>query len=684
MQLRIPCEDYRAVVTGDDQKTIDQQIRARLAEFALEKHEIEDLTLSCVTEIANASSISSELEEQGPLKRFWGNLTGKNAKMQASLYRSNANVQYAHQQLLTRLLEQNASTLDFVVNLEKEHQQIILDIDQRQLHTNMQLKKVCLWLMQLDHVEKELKDNVDRIDGELDKVVFRCGQCGNFVTRERNICPKCGQILRQSHPALKTQVGQERFGLDLVTLSRTVQESMVMNRRFPSKGKAFYFEQIDQLERCAQKMEFSEEILDSIRQRCDKMRLFLKRQHIEIAIAGSVKAGKSSLINALLDEEIAAVETTPETSVLTKYRTTRSGNYIRVQFYNDHIWRNVWQDASKSQTYRRDYQEANAEQVRDKWINSRAYHRNQLSLEELKAEVHRFTYSKSADHFFVREVEVGICSDIFPTDVFLVDTPGLDDVVKVRSNVTRRYLNQADAVLACIKADSIHESSEAQFINRIMGNRRDKNTLFVVVTKKDQKSALDFDKDYRYFLRNVLEEMFNPDENVHQRIHAGNNCFGISALTYNQIRAVENGWMGDSSDDSFVQFVMKLVGMGHLSLADMALFAQPEALYAKIKHAVPDVKTDSGIMDLREQLYKRFIHFARKTNQQKAEEEFRKFRREINILLSDQTGVLREELRPLDADEAELMHLREQLTTAKSAQAELQKAISMAKKGVGK
>ena len=53
MQLRIPCEDYRAVVTGDDQKTIDQQIRARLAEFALEKHEIEDLTLSCVTEIAN-------------------------------------------------------------------------------------------------------------------------------------------------------------------------------------------------------------------------------------------------------------------------------------------------------------------------------------------------------------------------------------------------------------------------------------------------------------------------------------------------------------------------------------------------------------------------------------------------------------------------------------------------------
>lgn len=684
MQLRIPCEDYRTVVTSDDQKTIDQQIKARLAEFTLEKQEIEELTLSCVTKIANASSISSELEDQGPLKRFWRNLTGKNAKMQAVLYRSNANIQYAHQQLLSRLVEQNASMLDFVVNLEKEHHRLILDIDQRQFHTNVQLKKVCLWLMKLDHVEKKLKDSIDRMDTELDSVVFRCSQCGNFVTRERSICPKCGQILRQSHPALKTQLGQKRFDNDLTALSRKVQENMVMNRRFPSKGKAFYFEQIDQLEHFAQKMELPTGIQDSIRKQCDKMRIFLKKQHIEIAIAGSVKAGKSSLINALLDEEIAAVETTPETSVLTKYRTTRSGNYIRVQFYNEYTWRNVWQDASKSQTYRRDYQEANADQVKDKWINSRAYHKNRLSLEELKAEVHRFTYSKSADHFFVREVEVGLCSDIFPTDVFLVDTPGLDDVVKVRSNVTRRYLNQADAVLACIKADSIHESSEAQFINRIMGNRRDKNTLFVVVTKKDQKSAIDFDKDYRYFLRNVLEEMFNPDESAHQHIHAGNNCFGISALTYNQIRAVENGVAGDLGDENGIQFVMKLVGMGHLAPADMALLAQPEALYVKIKHAATGVKNDSGILNLREQLYKRFIYFARKTNQQKAEEEFRKFRREMNILLSTQIGALREELRPLDANEAELMQLREQLTTAESAQAELQKAISMAKKGVGK
>lgn len=678
MQLRIPYEEYCSTITRSDQKIIDQQIKIRLAEFALEKREMEELTLSCISEIANASSISSELADQGPLKRFWGKLSGRNSKMQAVLHRSNANVQYAHQRLLVNLLEQNSSMMEFVVNLEKEHHRIVLEIDQRQLQTNTQLKKICLWLMKLDNVEKDLKADLDRIDNELDRAIFHCGQCGNFVTRERNICPKCGQILRSHHPALKTKRGQERFGWDLAELSRAVQDNMVMSGKLPPKGKSFYYEQIDQLERWVKSMALPE--VDSILQRCAKMRLFLKKQHIEIAIAGSVKAGKSSLINALLDQQIAAVETTPETSVLTKYRTTRSGNYIHVQFYNAAAWKGVWKDACKSQTYCRDYQDANAEQVKDKWINSRSYHRNQLTMDELRAEVHRFTYSKSADHFFVREVEVGICSDVFPSDVFLVDTPGLDDVVKARSAVTRSYLNQADAVLACVKADSIHESSEAQFINRVMGNRRDRNTLFVVVTKKDQKAATDFDKDYRYFLRNVLDEMFNPDENTYRRINAANNCFGISALTYNEMRAFEAGMLRNPSEDRYRQFIFMLFQMGYL---DMDILMQQEALQTKIQRSALAVKTESGIPNLKEQLYRRFIAYARKSNQQKAEEEFRRFRRDVNTMLAGQIGFLQEQLRPLEASEAELVQMRRQLEHAEQTRKELQTAIKAVKEGSG-
>ena len=679
MRLRIPCEDYLASVTVSDRQVIARQIDACLAQFPMKKQELEELALSCVSEIANASAISRELTEQGTIKRFWGNLTGKNAKMQAALSRSNTNVQYAHQQILTCLMEQNASMMDFAVKLEKEHHQIVLEIDQRQLETNMQLKKVCLWLMKLDHVEKELIDELGHMDEELNRVVFLCNSCGHFVSRERSICPKCGQVLRSCHPSLKTRQGQEQFNRDIEKVSQMLKENKVMNRYPSKKGKAYYFDQIEQLERCIQNIGLPEEVQRSIQQRCDKMRLFLKKQHIEIAIAGSVKAGKSSLINALFDEEIAAVETTPETSVLTKYRTTRSGNYIRVQFYNEMAWKGIWSDACKSKTYSRDYQEANAAQLKAKWVNARPYHKNQLTLEELKAEVNRFTHSKSPDHFFVREVEVGICSNVFPNDVFLVDTPGLDDIVKARSNVTRRYLNQADAVLACVKADSIHESSEALFINRIMGNRRDKNTLFVVVTKKDQKSAMNFDKDYHYFLRNVLEEMFNPDEKEPKRIDAKNNCFGISALSYNEVCAWENGMLDSSSGDRYRQFIFMLLQMGYLEMN--VAFAQPEELYSCIRRNVSAVKEYSGIPSLKEQLYKRFITSARKIKQQAAEAEFSKFRRDVNTLLATQISSFKELLQPLNADENELMQMREQLKKAEHARQQLQAAIKTVRNG---
>lgn len=678
MQLWIPCEDYLSSITVSDRQTIDRQIDACLAQFPMNKQEREALGLSCILEIANFSTISGELTVQEPIKRFWGNLTGKNTKIQAALSRSNTNMQYAHQQILARLMEDNASMMDFSVKLERNHHQIVLKIDQRHLETNMQLKKGCLWLLKLDHVEKELKDELGHMDEDLNGIVFQCSTCGHFASRERSICPKCGQVLRSHHPALKTQHGQEQFNRDLRKVSQMMQESRLVNRYPSKKGKAYYYDQIEQMERCVQNLGLAGEVQRSIQQRCDKMRLFLKKQHIEIAIAGSVKAGKSSLINALFDEEIAAVETTPETSVLTKYRTTKSGNYIRVQFYSETAWKSIWSDACKSKTYSRDYQEANAAQLKSKWINSRPYHRNQLTLDELKAEVNRFTHSKSPDHFFVREVEVGICSNVFPNDVFLVDTPGLDDIVKARSNVTRRYLNQADAVLACVKADSIHESSEALFINRIMGNRRDKNTLFVVVTKKDQKSAMNFDKDYHYFLRNVLDEMFNPDEKEPKRIDAKNNCFGISALIYNEMCAWENGSLSDSSGDRYRQFIFMLLQRGYV---DMTVLGQAEALHNSLRCNSATVKEDSGIPGLKEQLYKRFITASRKIKQQVAEAEFSKFRRDMNTLLATQISALKEQLQPLNADENELLQMRDQLKNAEYARQQLQTAIKTVRNG---
>ena len=60
-----------------------------------------------------------------------------------------------------------------------------------------------------------------------------------------------------------------------------------------------------------------------------------------------------------------------------------------------------------------------------------------------------WTRSDTPKHFFVKEIEVGYesDSDMFPHDVYLVDTPGLNDPVKYRSEITRKYIKKLIGLL---------------------------------------------------------------------------------------------------------------------------------------------------------------------------------------------------------------------------------------------
>ena len=51
-----------------------------------------------------------------------------------------------------------------------------------------------------------------------------------------------------------------------------------------------------------------------------------------IALVGAIKAGKSTLINAILGHRYASTKVTPETAALTKFRKA-DYNYVRVSFY---------------------------------------------------------------------------------------------------------------------------------------------------------------------------------------------------------------------------------------------------------------------------------------------------------------------------------------------------------------
>lgn len=216
---------------------------------------------------------------------------------------------------------------------------------------------------------------------------------------------------------------------------------------------------------------------------------FLKRcadAEFHIALVGAIKAGKSTLINALLGYEYASTKVTPETASLTKFKKG-SSNYVKVTFYSTSEWNTLWKSATeaKATVFLEEYEKLGAESEKGKWLNLETQTSVCESKEALVQEIKRWTSSKSVCHYFVKEVEVGLAEFDLPTGVVLVDTPGLDDVVEYRSDITRDYIDRANAVLVCVKSDALTGQEMATIYSVFANTRYNPEKVYIIATQVD-------------------------------------------------------------------------------------------------------------------------------------------------------------------------------------------------------
>lgn len=206
-----------------------------------------------------------------------------------------------------------------------------------------------------------------------------------------------------------------------------------------------------------------------------------------IAFVGAIKAGKSTLINSLLGINLASTAVTPETASLTKFGASKGKNYIKLNFYNDTEWDMLWKSVqqSKSDIFIEEFNNLGAEKEKVHWINRETMIKEFDDICELKNEIQKWTSSKKATHYFVKEVEVGLKDFLLPEGVVFVDTPGLDDPVKYRSDITRKYIDRANAVLVCVKADSL-TGGELGTIYSVFANARyNPEKIYIIGTQLD-------------------------------------------------------------------------------------------------------------------------------------------------------------------------------------------------------
>lgn len=301
---------------------------------------------------------------------------------------------------------------------------------------------------------------------------------------------------------------------------------------------------------------------DDERKDIKEQKAFIDEPDLQIAIVGTIKAGKSTFINALFEENIASTDVTPETASLTKFRYSTK-NKLEVKFYNKKEWDELWESVKKSEEktktkiFRDEFESSGAENIKNDYIGASDKIEEVSNIEELKKKVKEYTSKNSEIHYFVKELIVYLNNENIHKNVTIVDTPGLDDVVDYRSKITRDYIKRANAVIVCVDSSSLR-NDEYVTITKVFENIGDDFYKVMILgtqidNKNNPKEAWEKQiEEWKKYLR----------ENYKDEDLLKNNIIGVSSYVYSKVIELENGKECDEDGKIAIYKLAKSYGIG--------------------------------------------------------------------------------------------------------------------------
>lgn len=330
--------------------------------------------------------------------------------------------------------------------------------------------------------------------------------------------------------------------------------------------------------------DINENISQNIYKTIDKFDDMCQNPEFHIAFVGAIKAGKSTLINSLLGHNLASTSVTPETASLTKFKASETENYIKLTFYTSDEWKELWASvsSSKAEVFMEEYNKLNADNEKMQWIDKSVYTKKFDDLGELKMEIQKWTSSKSAAHYFVKEVEVGLTNSTIPQGVIFVDTPGLDDPVKYRSDITRDYINRANAVLVCVRCDALTGAELATIYSVFSNSKYNPEKIYIVGTQLDtlNKPVNDWKQQREEWCKHLSKNDCYGTQTL-----AESNLIGVAGYLFNLINDFDN--LDEDTIFEIESIALKLrIREYEKNLDTLEDFSNIRALKSKLKNEI--------------------------------------------------------------------------------------------------
>ncbi|MEZ4694419.1 MAG: dynamin family protein [Aliarcobacter sp.] len=244
----------------------------------------------------------------------------------------------------------------------------------------------------------------------------------------------------------------------------------------------------------------NQEILNEI----ESCKNYLNNQKFSIGITGVMNAGKSTMLNALMGKEILGSAVVPETANLTivKHNTTDTA---KVYYWNTQEWDRIKKSAEQLESMKEFVNETNkifGENLKNYIRPTSRF--DEIDIKDLSSYTSAEASGKKCN--LVKYVELGSKLDFLSDGIEIVDTPGLDDPVIQREEITKEYISACDMMLHLMNVSQSATLKDVEFIiDAVLYQNISK--LLIVITRADTVTKEQLDEVIKYTKNSIEKQL---------------------------------------------------------------------------------------------------------------------------------------------------------------------------------
>ena len=231
---------------------------------------------------------------------------------------------------------------------------------------------------------------------------------------------------------------------------------------------------------------------------------YINNQKFSIGITGVMNAGKSTMLNALMGQEILGSAVVPETANLTIVKYDKSPS-AKVFYWNTQEWQRIENSAHEIESIQEFVKETKSifgDELKS--IITEESHSEEVDIHNLAKYTSAEASGKKCN--LVKYVELKSDLNFLEDGIEIVDTPGLDDPVIQREEITKEYLSQCDLMLHLMNVSQSATLKDVEFIiDALLYQNITK--LLVVITRADMVSKEQLQEVINYTKTSISNQL---------------------------------------------------------------------------------------------------------------------------------------------------------------------------------